>query len=112
MAASAGGGAGSASNTMLSGPKPTIVPSGILIHPAVWPQQIWAENLWGLRPFFGKGELGRGYLSTKWHLDPSGRLPTTYMGRKNRGLWPFGGAGSPSSTMWPGRCLTPYQVAP
>jgi len=29
---------GSASNTMLSGPRPTIVPSGVLIHPAVWPQ--------------------------------------------------------------------------
>jgi len=32
--------------TMLPGPRPTIVPSGILIHPAVWPQQTWTEN-WG-----------------------------------------------------------------
>jgi len=37
------GGAGSPCNTMLSGPRPTSVPSGI-IHPAVWPQQTWAEN--------------------------------------------------------------------
>jgi len=50
------------------------MPSAILIHPAVWPQQTWAEN-WGGRlcPFEG-GELGphltqcgqgRG-LSTRW----------------------------------------------
>ena len=43
-------------NTMWHGPTPTSVPSGILIHPAVWPQQIWAKNwgrlcpgLWGRR---------------------------------------------------------------
>ena len=32
------GGAGSASNTMLPGPRPTFVPSGISIHLAVWSQ--------------------------------------------------------------------------
>jgi len=32
------------------------VTSDILIHAAIWPQQIWAEN-WGLCPF-GEGELG------------------------------------------------------
>jgi len=26
------------------------MPIGILIHVAIWPQQIWAEN-WGLCPF-------------------------------------------------------------
>jgi len=31
-------GAGFRSNTMSSGPKPTFVPSGILIHVTVWPQ--------------------------------------------------------------------------
>ena len=36
--------------------KPTSVPSGILIHTAVWPQQTWAKH-WGLCPFWG--ELGR-----------------------------------------------------
>jgi len=30
-------GAGSQSNTVLSGPRPTSVPSGIFIHAAVWP---------------------------------------------------------------------------
>jgi len=28
--------------------------SGILIHPAIWPQQIWAEN-WEMCPFRGAG---------------------------------------------------------
>ena len=37
-------GAGSPSNTKSAGPKPTFIPSGILIHPAIWPQQIWAES--------------------------------------------------------------------
>ena len=31
-----GGGAGS--------PRPTSIPSGFLIHAAIWPQQIWAEG--------------------------------------------------------------------
>jgi len=73
----------SASNTMLPGLRPTIVPSGILILLAVWPQQTWVENL-GLCPLFGEGELGphlaqlyvawaEAYLHTKWHLDPSNR---------------------------------------
>ena len=51
-----GGGAGSPSNTKLPGPRPSSMPSGILIHAAIWPQQIWAEN-WGLCPFRG-GEVG------------------------------------------------------
>jgi len=32
------GGAGSSCNTMWPGPRPTSIPSGILIHPTVWPQ--------------------------------------------------------------------------
>jgi len=35
-------GAGAASKTMLPGPTSTSLPSGILIHPAVWLQQTWA----------------------------------------------------------------------
>jgi len=34
------------------GPRPTFVPSGVLIHPAVWPQQTWAEN-WDAVPLGG-----------------------------------------------------------
>ena len=33
-----GGGAGSPSNTMWSGPRPTCIPSVIFIRPTVWPQ--------------------------------------------------------------------------
>ena len=49
-----GGGAGSPSNTMSPGLRPTSISSGILIHPAVWPQQPCAKN-WGLFPFGGRG---------------------------------------------------------
>jgi len=34
--------------------RPTSIPSGILMHPAVWLQYTWAEN-WGLRPLLGRG---------------------------------------------------------
>jgi len=49
------GGAGSPCNTMWPGSRPTLVPSGILIYPAVWPQQTWAENWEGAMPFFWGG---------------------------------------------------------
>jgi len=45
--------AGSPSNTTSPGLRPTSLPSGILIHPAVWPQQTWAKN-WQLCPFGGE----------------------------------------------------------
>ena len=48
------GGTGFPRLTMLPGPRPTFVPIGILIHPAIWPQWIWAEN-WGCAPFGGAG---------------------------------------------------------
>jgi len=41
-----GGGAESPSNTMSTGPRPT----STLIHPALWPQQTWAENCGCLGP--------------------------------------------------------------
>ena len=53
-----GGRAGSASNTMSLGSRPTFLLSGILIHPAIWPQQIWAENWGGGLCRFGERELG------------------------------------------------------
>ena len=45
-----GGGGWAPSNTIWSAPRSTSVPSGILTHPTVWPQQTWAKN-WGLCPF-------------------------------------------------------------
>jgi len=47
--------AGSPSSTMWPGPRPTSIPSGILIHAAVWPQQTWAEI--GALPPFCEREL-------------------------------------------------------
>jgi len=42
--ASFGTGARSPSNTMWPGPRPPSIPSGILIHPTVWPQYINVTN--------------------------------------------------------------------
>jgi len=41
-------------NTMSPGPRPTSVPSDILIQPAVWRQQTWAQN-GGAVPLWGGG---------------------------------------------------------
>jgi len=49
------GEAGSPSNTKSHGPRPTSIPSDILIHPTVWPQRTWAEN-WGLCLFLRGGD--------------------------------------------------------
>jgi len=63
------GGHGCPSKTMWPGPRPTAIPSGILIHPAVWPQQTWAEN-WAAVPLLG----GTGFPSnTMW----PGQRPTS-----------------------------------
>jgi len=53
------GGAGFPSNTMSPGLTPTFVPSGILIHPAIWPQYI-SQKVGVLFPpfFWGGGRAG------------------------------------------------------
>jgi len=49
------GGAGSPSNIKSPGPSPTSIQSGLLIHAAIWPQQIWAK-IWGPPPpLWGRG---------------------------------------------------------
>jgi len=98
-------------NIMWRGPKPTFVPSGILIHPAVWPQQLCAKN-WGagLCPLFGEESWvpiwhnvawAEAYLHIKWHLDPCSCVATIEMSRKLGAQPPFWGAkfGSLSNTM-------------
>jgi len=80
----------SPSNPKSPGPRPISIPSGILIHPAIWPQQTWAEN-------WGRGcsvPLGRGsyhnvssaeaYVHAKFHLDPSNRLATIQADQTDR----------------------------
>jgi len=81
------GGAASPSNTASPWPRPSSVPSGILIHPAVWPQYTWAEK-WGMQYHFPWGRSPSNimspvaYLRTKRHSDPSSRLATIDMGQK------------------------------
>jgi len=88
------------SNTMLPGTRPTSVglPSGILIHPAVWPQQTWAEK-WGLCPFWGAGSPSNTVSWAEATSLPSGILihPAVwpqYMGQKvGAAVPPFLGEG-------------------
>jgi len=87
------GGSCTPSNTMWPGSRSTSVPSGILIHSAVWSQH--GPKIEGAVPLWG-GELGPHLTQCrlrrrlppyiKWHLYPSSRLATADMGRK------FGGA--------------------
>ena len=49
-------GAGFLSSTMWLRPRPTSIPSGILIHPAVWLQPTWAEDRGGAVHLFGVDE--------------------------------------------------------
>jgi len=58
--------AGSPSNTKSTGPRPTSIPSGILVYPALCPQRTLAEN-WGLCPFSGGGA---GSPSNRMSLRP------------------------------------------
>jgi len=56
--------AGSPSNTMWPGPRPTYVPSGILIHPTVWPQYTNVTNRQTDRTAQGSDSIGRTVLQT------------------------------------------------
>jgi len=94
--------------TMWPGPRPTFVQSGILIHPADWPQQTWDE-VWGRVPL--EVELGPhltqccpnwglpSYHVASWSIQPSGH--NKHGLKIGVGLYPlFGkGAGSPSITV-------------
>ena len=103
--------AGTPSNTIWPGLRSTSVPSGVFIHPVIWLQRT-LDKIRGCAPL-GEAKpgphlthscLAEAYLHTKWHLDTSSRLSTIKMSRKRGALPPSGrrGAGSPSSTMWPG----------
>jgi len=77
-------------NTMCPALRPTSIPSGILIHKAVWPQYIFPEIggcalFWvavrrtGSTPYVTQCGLGRGLyiIHTKWHVHPPSRFATT-----------------------------------
>jgi len=88
---------GSPSNTKSPGLRLTSIPSGILIHPAIWPQQIWAENWGGGSAPLGKRELGP-YVTqcgqgqglpacqvSSWFIQPFGHsTPTSHTGQTYR----------------------------
>ena len=68
---------------MWPGPRPTSVPSGILTHPSVWPQQTWDEKM-GAAVFLFWGGEGAGYPSDTISPElrptsvPSGIHPTVW----------------------------------
>ena len=113
-------GAGSPSNTMWSQRRPTSIPSGILIHPAVYHNKHDPKIGESCHPPFSGGggklgphltqcRLGRGLLHTKWQsIQPFGH---NGHGPKIGGCAPSGGPGSPSNTMWRGQGLPPCQVS-
>ena len=111
------GGARSPSNTMWSGPRSTSVPSGVFIHPAVWPQETWAKNWVGVVPFF-LGAAGSPSNTKTPGLRPTSTISRTSVhpdiGRKlGGGCAPLGeGDLGPYLTQCClGRGLPPYQVA-
>ena len=65
-----GGAAVSPCNTKSPGPRPSSIPSDILIHAAIWSQHIWAENWGRLCPFRG-GRAGSPSNTTWPGLRPT-----------------------------------------
>ena len=57
--------AGSLLNTNSPGLRPTTIPSGILVHPAVWPQRTLAEN-WGVVHLWRRGSWVRVQYSVAY----------------------------------------------
>jgi len=93
------GGAGSPSNTMWHGPRPTSVPSGILIHPAVRPQYMGRKVggcchpvFWGYRPQSPSNTMSPGprptSVSSGILIQPAAWPQQTWA--ENWGLCPFG----------------------
>ena len=52
----------------------TSLPSGILVHPTVWPQKTWDENWEAVSLWEGAGSPyvvgAEAYLHAKFHFDP------------------------------------------
>jgi len=69
------------SNTKSPEPRPTSIPSGILIYAAIWPQRIWPKI--GACPPMGEGELGPHL--TMWPMWPTCR-PSFILIRQT--VWP------------------------
>ena len=119
--ASFGWGSWVLSNTMWPRSRPTSVPSGNFMHPAVWPQYMGQKVVGYCPPFLGvmgphvnNVAWAEAYLCTKWHLDPTSHLATTDMGRKlEEGCARLrrGKLGPHLTQCGLGLGLSPYQVA-
>ena len=82
------------SNTKSPGPRSSSIPSDILIHAAISPQHIWAEN-WGVCcaplgrgswvPVYHNVARAKAYSRAKFHLDPSNRLATVHQRYRQTG---------------------------
>jgi len=113
------GGAGSPSNTMWPGPRPTSVPSGILVHPAVWLQYMGQKvgaavppPLFGMMgPHLTQCRLGQGQPPYQL-IQPAVWPQQTWA--ENCGAVPLfvGEAGTHLTQCRLGRRLPSYQVAP
>ena len=86
-------------------PRPTSVPSDILIHMCSHSTTIDVRRKLGAPPLLGRGgwvpiyhkvAWAEVYLYTKWHLDASSRLAAIKMGGKLGALPPFMGVGAGS----------------
>jgi len=107
-----GGGAGSPRNTTWPGPRPTFVPSGILIHLVVWPHRHGRNFGGGCAPWGGAGSSSNTMLpGPRPTIVQSGILihPAIWLqqtwAENWRGLCPLLGEWElrpPSSTMWRG----------
>ena len=127
-------GAGSPSNAMSLGLRPTSLPSGILIHPSIWPQQICVAGSQSNTMWPGPRPTGMpSFILIHPTVWPQYTNVTDKTDRTDNSLWPWprstsvlrgiliypaiwrqqtwanfflgGGAGSPSNTMWPGPSL-------
>jgi len=103
--------AGSRSNTIWPGPRPTSIPNGILIYPAVWHNRN-GPKIGCPPPFWGGGAASPS--NTKPPRLSRTSIPSCIL--IHRAIWPQqiwaenwrvcpfqgGRPGSPSNTMWPG----------
>jgi len=119
------GGAGSPSNTMSPGPRPTSIPSGIPMHAAVWPQQTWPKSGGGgycalskggswLGPHLMQCYMGQGSVSSDILIHPAVWPQQTWAEKWGRLLCPFFGWGKLVTHLTHcrlGRGLPAYQVA-
>jgi len=79
-------GAGSPYNTKSPGQRPTSIPSGILIHPVIWPHHNrYGRRLGGSAPFWGRGSWSSS--NTMWSVSRLTCMPSFILIHPT--LWPL-----------------------